>query len=45
MDKIMCAVLKEAHERQVEETIDAPGAGRRALLRDPPGRVGGGERR
>jgi hypothetical protein len=23
MDKIMCAVLREAHERQVEETMDA----------------------
>lgn len=23
MDKIMCAVLKEAHERQIEETMDA----------------------
>ena len=22
MDKIMCAVLREAHERQIEETID-----------------------
>ena len=22
MDKIMCAVLREAHERQVEETMD-----------------------
>ena len=23
MDKIMCAVLREAHERQIEETMDA----------------------
>ena len=23
MDKILCAVLREAHERQVEETMDA----------------------
>ncbi len=23
MDKIMCAVLSEAHERQIEETMDA----------------------
>ncbi len=23
MDKIMCAVLREAHERQVEETMGA----------------------
>ena len=23
MDKIMCAVLREAHERQVEEAMDA----------------------
>ena len=23
MDKIMCAVLREAHERQMEETMDA----------------------
>ena len=22
MDKIMCAVLREAHERQIEETMD-----------------------
>ncbi len=22
MEKIMCAVLREAHERQVEETMD-----------------------
>ena len=30
MDKIMCAVLREAHERQLEETMDAleDGAGR-----------------
>ncbi len=23
MDKIMCAVLREAYERQIEETMDA----------------------
>ncbi len=23
MDKVMCAVLREAHERQIEETMDA----------------------
>jgi hypothetical protein len=27
MDKILCAVLREAHERQVEETTDALGDG------------------
>ncbi len=30
MDKIMCAVLREAHERQMEETMGA--------LEDGPGR-------
>ena len=23
MDRIMCAVLREAHERQIQETMDA----------------------
>ena len=23
MDKIVCAVLRQAHERQIEETMDA----------------------
>jgi hypothetical protein len=27
MDRIMCAVVREAHERQVEETTDAPEGG------------------
>jgi hypothetical protein len=33
MDRIMCAILREAHERQVEETMDA--------LEDGPGRFYG----
>lgn len=40
MDKILCAVLREAHERQVEETMETPWkTGCRALLREPPGLI------
>jgi hypothetical protein len=32
MDKIMCAVLREAHERQVEETMDTLADGLTAVF-------------
>ena len=33
MDKIMCAVLREAHDRQVEETMDALADGPEGLYK------------
>ena len=46
MDKIMCTVLREAHERQIEETMDALSDGPEgACTEDLPGRALVGARR
>ncbi len=45
MGRIMCAVLREAHERQIEATIDAPGDGPPSASTGATWMSGRGERR